>query len=78
MDFFGDKYTDVGQAGIVEYKTIFPSIQDQPIQVPERERVYKKNDIVQEDIIEGFNRAIKAKDKDGNTRLLLGYKEGAF
>lgn len=78
MDYFGDKYTDIGQQGIGSPKTVFPSIADQPIEIPARERGYQKDDIIQEDVIEGFNRAIKSKDKDGNTRLLLGYKEGAF
>lgn len=78
MDYFGDKYTDVGQLGVVEYRTTFPSISDAPIEVPERERSYKKDDIVQQDIVEGVNKSITSKDEDGNTRLLLGYKEDAF
>ena len=78
MDYFSDKYTDVGGQGVSESRTVFPSIADQPIQIPDRERSYRKDDIIQEDVIEGFNRAIKSKDKDGNTRLLLGFKEGAF
>lgn len=78
MDYFGDRHTDISQAGVIQFKNAFPSIPDQPIQVPDPERVYKKNDIVQEDVIEGFNRAITSKDQDGKTRLLLGYKEDAF
>jgi hypothetical protein len=78
MDYFGDKGTDLGNQGVFSQKTVFPSIEDNPIQIVERERTYKKDKIVQEDVVEGFNRAIKAKDQDGNTRLLLGFKEDAF
>lgn len=78
MDYFGDKGTDIGNQGVFSLKTTFPSVADTPIRIVERERSYRKDEIVQEDIVEGFNRAIKSKDQNGNTRLLLGYKEGAF
>lgn len=50
-------------------------ISDNPIEVPAFDRSYQKYDIVQQDVIEGTNKTIKSVDKDGLTRIFIGYKE---
>jgi len=76
-NYFQDTYVDIGLQGISKMNTGFPVIQDQPLQPDYRARTYRKDAVVQQDVVEGLNKAIIQKDGDTN-RLLIGFQRDGF